>query len=302
MSKNFNFFFHEMEGSPEESYSDNGTMEVVRNFLCDYRYRLVAASILKGANTDLPGGSGADTYLDFPELRATSVRISPFSGYPWTASTNTSDPTEYIAHNGDIALAQLEVTYGTRDLSEDPTQDEIGDGPINSENPTQDPIVMEYDQRGHAEMMSLPGRAFKWSGVPQALSPDAHPYKLIALADHVLTFHFVNTPPLGAVQALRGHVNEASLTIPVVNISIGEEMAMFYDFDIRREWTLADLTGRPRRAWEVRYTIKERNIDGTYGWNHAFDPVRGSFDKPVTMAGGNTIYPTASFTGAFIFR
>lgn len=306
MTKQFLYFFDELDDSPEERYLEDRSMEVTRRFLCSYEHRLNAAAVLLGGGAEFPGGAGADEYSGFPELRVAEISIAPYSGYIYTSQQNSTAQPARRTHGNDGVppLAMMELVYRTKDITEDPADGkEIGDGPI-TENPGQDPIVMEYDQRGHAEMMSIPARALRWddAAAPQQLPADSHPYKLIALADHILTFHFVNTPPLGAMKSIRGKVNVAAFNIPVVNIGIAAEQGMFYDYDVRREWTINDVTGQPRRAWEVKYTIKERTIDGEFGWNHLYDPVDGRWKKAIAVGSGEPIYAKTSFAPAFIFR
>jgi len=248
--------FQELEDSPRIKIKLNATT-ATRKFLVawddwkDFAIELLGSYTVTGTTTNITPP------IEFPgvdNLIPIDVDVSPFMP---DSPTGTVSVTLDGQHNEYAAGAVVTVSYETRFNTT---------SPVTAPNGTW--VTLEGDLG--AEMMTVPGRMFQWTGTSTNLPDDANPGILVPTGQFSLTWHKVLFPPWSTIRSLRGKVNSSSF------LGAAAETVLFLGASYRRQFQVTNDSGH----WEVVYRFAESSkqlASGSVGgWNHFWKEVAAS--------------------------
>lgn len=301
-SPTYGVSFSELDGSPRVHISSQG-MTATRIFICPWSSWEDLAHEIIGIYKIVSGTVQLIKHIPFPNqpnLVPDEVAVEPLM--PDSPDGNTSitlgstlQTYDNIIRGGVGVGARLTVTYRTRFDDQSNSRSDLPSIPQGT--------YLTYATDLGAELMTIPGRAWKWTGVAipgGLLGPDAHVGVLIPSGSYSLVWHRVLQPPFSAIRDLRGKVNSSTF------LGGPAETVLFLGAQISREFQFISDGGYWRVEYRFAESMKELNTAGTYGgWNHFWKPekVSGNHWVKVEAADDATVnpYQTADFAPLFAY-
>lgn len=270
----------ELEGSPKFQFSKDGA-SATRT--CKMNWSQIQAMVDSYFGQTIPAGRGVLRFNQasmpgFPQMVVETIGIEPFDDVAATYSAG-----------GAITHTYARVTINYKTVPWDRDENNKSDDPDRPEG-----TYLTHTVTHGSEMMTLPAAGWKWQGSGKKLPDDMNVGMLIPTEEHSFSWKSVPKPPFNSITDLVGKVNSVSFS------GKAAETMMFIGATASRQMT-TDGT----RAWTLDYKFSGRAIKhagGTAGWNHLFNPETGQWEKPITVAGGNTIYQTGSMGSLFEFE
>ena len=228
----------ELDGSPTESYDDQG-FKAVRVLQCAWADRLTLAEELRGGNRyvgDQYVYTRPQRYPHYEQATVADVSIAPFGATQAGADTTQAS----------YPYARLTVTYRVPDYGSNPAEE------------IEETLVTESLEPA-AEFLTLPHEGYFWKDgadwVP--LTETEAPQKLLRMLEWVYTRHQQTHLP-SAVLDLVGKVNDSTVTSTTLGLSFPAGTLLYNPPQLERE-----ITTTGAKAWRVTYRFTYRPS----GWN-----------------------------------
>lgn len=289
--------FVELENSPREKFSRDGSATLVREFKCDWSDRwTLAAELLSGGVFGLPA-----QYPGLPGCRVEDVECVPFIAKPGGGDFAGDHENNLVTHE----YAKVTATYTPGDQGDD-------DPELPSDT------WATYRQEIGGEIMSSPAQALIWESDNEIVSDDVSPGVFIPNTIHVITWNSVSAPPWGHISTLRGQLNATAWRIPSTGQYLYAETLLFMGATPRTSFSLSSAT----QTWSLEYRFAEKavkalNSDGAgavynagspsatvYGWNHIWRPngTPPKWDRPVNKDTGDPLFQSGDMSNLFTFQ
>ena len=221
---------------------------------------------------------------DFTWLRVDNIQIAP---------TQPEDPPKE-GENNEYKRVLATVSYTAVFLPTPPT----GGGTRPPEPTPEAGTYIEHTHEFSADIMTLPGHAFKWLVDNKQVAADIDVGKVIGMTTHTIKWTNVTSPPWDAIREKRAKVNDAEW------LDMATESVMFMGATAE---ATHDAQGRER--WNLSYVFMERTIDvqgadgSPYGWNHFYRAGKNpEWQKMIHVAGGilRFVYESTTFDDLFV--
>lgn len=266
MTITFPFDVQELENSPKESFSEDKGAANVRTFKVPYADRWTFVTGMR--RVQYPGMSA---------VLAESFDIQPYVPNPSGTIVNIDQ--DLTSHD----YAQVAVKYN-----------QIGDNSTKEEQP--DGTYLSYRQAQQIEFQTIPTRGLVWESDSILVAPDAFATIPIPVTTHTLTWSEVATPPWNLLSEIKGKVNDAAYSIPIIGLNVAAEGLFFESSE-----STAKVSVSGDAEWELSITMIEKQITAygglSYGWNHQYRDEEG-WDRPVDRS-GNPTFELSSFSSIF---
>jgi len=234
---------------------------------------------------------------------------NPFPGYPFLLATVSDidplDPESVMGGDvttlrhgaADYTYAKVVIQYRVPDPGpEEDSGNDIEDPP--------DGTVLEYSRQVGGQILSTPGRSWKWSDDTK-VSTDVNPGVVIPTIVHNLRWS--NVPdtlvPWDDIRDKTGSINS------IQYLGAAAERLLFSGGIASRMWDLQALAaGEYQQAWRLEYTFEEQCKPQDKGWNHFWRNEDDGAGTPShwlsikTDPGDDPPYASASFKSLTAFR
>lgn len=268
------YIVEELEDSPKEVWERQSGASHVRRFKVPWANRLEFKEYI--TSVGYPGETG---------LLVASVKSDPFSKRPDARDTGTNmDPATFL---NSFESAILEVTYKAPGRG-DSREEEQSDG-----------TRISISRESTGEFLTIPGRGMVWETTGERLPPDAHPVMVVSITRWRFRWSGVVRPPWGVIEAVKGTINKDAFTLPFTGmVPCPAETLLFEGATSEVDAQFGSSTA-PQMT--LVYSFLQKNIENLratddpdepsiVGWNHAFNPVPGIWDKPLACdASGEAI-------------
>jgi hypothetical protein len=245
--------FEELDGSPEETITDEG-FAAVRTLKCAWADRRILAVELKGSALKIGSNTvyiGAESYPGVPSMTVADVQIRPFHNKQ-TTTFDEANPTKLATYEH----ALLTVRYSTKSF--DPSSGIPGEGG--------DDIFATERLEPTAELLNLDTTNLFWdASQTEPLGLQTPMSKLVPGLDYIYERRRVpQVPP--ATFTLVGKVNSGALISNTLGITFAAETLLYNPPTLDRETILLSDGSTSVTAWNIVYRF-------TYdpeGWNTAY--------------------------------
>lgn len=270
--------FCELSGSPKATYNGKtfGFTRMLRVAGSDaYAFALELAPLTVVLGNQIVQVGGA-AYPDFPAARVNNFNWEPFHGdrskidssTPATAMNLSSSPNAYD-------YVKFTINYAVPEASQD-GDDDADDDPV---------AFLRHRISSGGQLLTLPStsdtdKLWLWQlgGMAEEAVPEDTPVPvMISTSSHSVTWPRVIQPNWRALEGLKGHVNNADLTLR--GYPYGPETLLYLNYDASRD-ILSDGT----RAWEItiHFESKEVTVNAPV-WNKS----KGSWQDTIVTGGHN---------------
>lgn len=269
----------ELEDSPKEVWSRQSGPAHVRRFKVAWANRLQ----FKEDITALPYPGEAGLLVD-------NVSCDPFNKCPVARDTGSNmDPGSFLnSHQSAIVT----VSYKAPGRGES-REEERPDG-----------TRLSFSREATGEFLTIPARGLIWP-LGERLPPDAHPVMVISITRWKFRWSGIIRPPWTTIEKTKGRVNKESFSLPIVGLAAPPECLLFEgatqevdaQFGKPSETTMALSYSFLQKQV---YNLVDSDTLEVYGWNHAYNPSTGQWEKPqpYTVDGLGTPSP---IPGAYLY-
>ena len=275
------YIVEELEDSPKEVWNRQSGAAHVRRFKVPWDKRKDFKEYITGAG--YPGETG---------LLVDQVSCSSLNKRPASRDTGTNmDPASFL---NSFESAIVEVTYKAPGRG-DSREEEQPDG-----------TRISISRESTGEFLSIPGRGLYWKTSDKRLPPDAHPVMVTSITRWRFRWAGVIRPPWSVIEAVKGTVNEEAYRLPFPGIPVSPPETLL--FEGATSEIDAQFGSVASTQMTLVYTFQQKQSYGlggseAYGWNHAYDPATGLWDKPYSVATpGDYKYMYSSGDLSHLFR
>lgn len=293
----FDFPIHELNDSPQVDLARD-SIRGVRRFLIPDANQFDFAVGMTAVSTGY--GMGPAAFPRFTAARVERIHFEPFSHKP-DSRTITDPTTQYNTFTGDSTHGPctcLAVVYYSASAQNMQTSDPRDDG-------LPEGTWATYQQRASGEFMSVPGRALYWPSDNKSVGQDAKGTIYIPLADHVITWHRVSSPPWDVISEMKGQVNSGNFRLPGSGQMREAKTLLFESSEASTEFKFDP--SQPQ-LWTLSYTLREKRIKcfqsgvpTIVGWNHLFNENSGAWEEPKCRVTDKFFHYTGDFARLFRF-
>lgn len=282
--------FRELPGSPVEVYDATG-IRAQRRLVCawDQRRELVAQLL---GNPLALGGVEAAAYPGIEGLVAVQARVEPVTDE--TLGPIRMDVAGELGVGAQFALVSAD--YELLGTAAAPTSTASTLAELAAASPG---TFVAGAIQPDVERLPVLRSGVRWQSVPdQAVPEDLTLLLRVPVLVHRCQWRRVAEPPLAAIRACLGKVNEAEF------LGASAETLLFDGCEMEREWVVAVEGDAPQATWRLAYRFRERPAAAVgAGWNHAYRPEpeeSAGWDRLVDVSGA-PLYATADFAPLFQF-
>lgn len=252
--------FEELENSPRIAINQQG-VNAIRVFKLAWADWQAFARELIGTWRIIGGATQFISPIPFPglpNLIVWEVSVEPF--HPDSPDGNVAVSLGAFTNTYTAGGAKVTAHYKTQ-FDED-----------NQDRPDLPPVpkgtYLTYSAELGAEVMTIPGRSFKWVGTApvEKLPDDLNPGILVPTGAFTLHWQRVLRPPWSAIRATRGKVNSTSFlgAPPGTVLFVGAQVTRQFQFVVDGGF------------WQVEYKFSENTKELTtgskVGWNFFYKP------------------------------
>lgn len=284
--------FEELEGSPRIRINDQGTsavrtfrvawdnwQEFVRDLIGTFRAYGLATEFIPPI--EFPG---------LPNLIVSDVQVEPFD--PDNPDGSGGVSLGFLTNAYPSGGARITATYRTMTDQFSPSRSDLP--------PVPNGTYVTYAADLGSERMTVPGRAWLWSGTSsEHVADDVNPGIMVPSGIYTLRWQRVPAPPWTKIRSLRGKVNAGSF------LSAPAGTVMFLGARASRQFQFIEDGG----FWNLDYTFAENcktlSDGGTQvGWNYFYkeQALAGEHWVPITNLEGNPPYQSGNFQQLFQFE
>lgn len=280
--------FEELDGSPRFRIAPGGTT-ATRRFKVAWGHWQAFARELLGVYRIVAGGFHfvVPSHMLLPNLVVSDLAVDPWPEEKITSGSQSSLASSANDYDFAIVTANYRTLY---DVDNRPRDDlpAVPDG-----------TILTYSGELASELMSTPGRTWRWDVNGAPLPDDLFPGLVIPNGEHTLHWQRVALPPWSAIRRLRGRVNDATF------LSAAAGTVLFLGARATRAFQFLEEGG----FWSIEYSFAEKsakstvNPDTAKGWNHLYRDTASAGEHWLAIedADGNSPYAAGNFATLFEF-
>lgn len=272
--------FEELDDSPTGEW-EYGLFKGMRKFLVEWNSINEFVIDALGSPTGFNGTGVVDParFPGFPTVVAKKAKLKPASSRIDTNSSAVlSDqlgPPPVVANTNKYSHVIFEIEYGSLPIG--------GAQPNKPNVPSGTFLEIDWDVGG--EFLQVPGRSFVWDptdpNIPATDIPqDVTPGVFIGRTELLMTWYYVNRPPVTAIRQLRGRVNSTAF------IGVPLDRVLFNGARYRETY---DINGDFRTNLVFSFSEVSKHSTNSsdnpppnatiFGHNHVWSPEAGGQDE-----------------------